>query len=150
MNISPVSFGSLMVGRTPKPGNQAPIKELVALSFPESNGDGGNPMLRNYRFDDKTHCPTRDAKNNLIEEQTPDGTVFNAFKNYALKLDDLYRKKLDAFKNNPQKVIFTEVDFYISPRKTEKRYFLTAATEEDEIKIHKVISESRDYLTLKW
>lgn len=150
MKISPVSFGSLMVGRLPQPGNHLPLKDEIGLSFPDSNGDGGNAVLRNYRFDANNHCPTRDEKGNLIKEKTPDGTVYNAFKNYALKLDNEYRRKLDAFKNNPQKVIFTEVDFYVSPRKTEKRYFLTAATEDDEKRIHNILSQTERYIIGRW
>ena len=48
MKIPPVSFGSLMVFRLSKPGVQLPLKDEVSLSFPDSNGDGGNPELREY------------------------------------------------------------------------------------------------------
>lgn len=158
MKTSPVSFGSLMVGRLYQPGHHLPLRDEISLSFPDSNGDGGHPALRSYNLDDKTYTPTRNDDGSLRDNDTPDtsiytahdGTVYNAFKNYALKLDDEYRKKLDLFRDNPQKVIFTEVDFYVSPRQTEKRYFLTAATNDDEAKIHNVLSQGYRYLVGRW
>lgn len=156
MRTSPVSFGSLMVGRLYQPGHHLPLKDEISLSFPDSNGNGGHVALRNYNLCDKTYTPTRNEDGSLRDMpncsiySTHDGTVYNAFKNYALKLDDEYRKNLDLFRDNPQKVIFTEVDFYVSPRQTEKRYFLTAATADDEAKIHSVLSQGSRYLVGRW
>ena len=146
MKTSPVSFGSMMVVRKPQPGRQIPLKD-----------ESGNPALRNYRLQDETMTPTRNADKSLRYNpkdtsiyNTHDATVYNAFKNYTFKLDEEYRKNLGLFKNNPQKVIFSEVDFWVSPHKTEKRYFLTAATEEDEIRIHNILSQSKRYRIGRW
>ena len=151
MKMSNVSFGSIMVCRLKRPGNLLPLKDEISLSFPDEKGIGGDPALKDYRLSTNTMYPTRGSKPDEINEnEAPDGTVYNAFKNYALKLDDKYRQKLGLFKDNPKEVIFTEVDFFVSPRKTEKRYFLTAATPEDEIKIHKTLSKTTRYLVGRW
>ena len=157
MKTSPVSFGSLMVVRLPKPGKQIPLKDEIGLSFPDANGDGGNVVLKNYRLQDKTIKPTRNPDDSIRYNpkdtsiyNTHDGTVYNAFKNYALKLDNEYRKKLDLFRDNPHKVIFSEVDFWTDHSQTEKRYFLTAATEDDEKRIHNILSQSERYIIGRW
>ena len=150
MKVSPVSFGTILVGRVPLPGNQLPVKDEISLCFPDSNGDGGNPALRNYRFDSGYYCPTRDENGNLIKDKAPDGTVYNSSQKSTILLDELYRKKLDVFKNNPQKVIFTEVDCFVNPKETKKKYFLTAASDVDEIKICKVLNQTKRLFALKW
>ena len=161
MKTSSVSFGSIMVGRIlTRPGRHLPLKDEIGLSFPDSNGDGGHPALRNYNLFDKTFKPSRNDDGSLRDKDkntpnrsiyyTHDGTVNNAFKNYSFKLDAEYRKRLDLFRDNPQKVIFTEADFYVSPREVEKRYFLTAATDEDEAKIHNILSQSKRCLVGRW
>ena len=136
MKIPPVSFGSLMVFRLSKPGVQLPLKDEVSLSFPDSNGDGGNPELREYWL---SSAPKYKEK--------IDGTVWNATKNFARKLDKEYK---DEFRSNPKKVIFTTADFYVNPKDTVEKHFITAATEDDEKKIHKILSESSRYYVAKF
>lgn len=138
MNVSPVSFGSLMVFRFQKPGNQVPLHQEVGLSFPDEHGNGGNPKLQEYQFSAYHY------------KEKYDSTTWNANKNFAKRLDKQYRKQVGAFKSNPKRVIFTEVDAYVSPFKTEKKYFITAATDADEEKIHKILCESKRYYIAKW
>ena len=76
-----------------------------------------------------------------------DGTVHNAAKNFAENLDRLYKKELPK---GSKRVKLTEVDFYVNPRETQKRYFLTAATNDDENKIHEILSQSSVFYTAKF
>ena len=122
MKTSPVSFGSILVFTLNDGKPKASVPDMVNISFQN------NPLLADYNLLD-----TFQYKGEEI-----DGTVHNAAPNFAELLDKKYKDKLpDGSKN----VILTEADFYVNPRKTEKRYFITAATNEDETKIHKALSK---------
>ena len=132
------SFGSLMVVRLNQPGVHVPLQDEISLAFPDpKSGNGGNPSLKGYSLSDT-----------FYHSETIDGTVYNAAKNFGRTLDDLYRKK--EFKNDPKRVIFTEANFYKNPTETEKKFYLTAATDSEEDKIHRILSESARYLVVKW
>ena len=47
------------------------------------------------------------------------------------------------------KVVITQADFYVNPRDTEKRYFITAPTADDENKILKALGPSNNFYTVK-
>ncbi len=130
MRVSPVSFKSLMVFTLPddKPSLETP--QLMQLSFEH------NKNLQNYYLTDLVHY-----------NEKIDGTVHNAAADFAEKLDEQYKEKLPK---GSKKVMFTEADFYVNPRETQKRYFLTAATNEDEEKLHRVLSKSSAYYTVKF
>lgn len=138
MNVNPVSFGSLMVFKFDKPGRQVSLKDEVSLSFPDANGNGGNPALKDYQF--TTH--------NYDEKY--DSTTWNANKKFAKHLDKYYRNNLNIFRSNPKKVVFTEVDAYINPFQTKKKYFLTASSDAEESKLHKILCESKRYYVARW
>ena len=130
MRVSPVSFKSLMVFTLPddKPSLETP--QLMQLSFEH------NKNLQNYYLTDLVHY-----------NEKIDGTVHNAAADFAEKLDEQYKEKLPK---GSKKVMFTEADFYVNPRETQKIYFLTAATNEDEEKLHRVLSKSSAYYTVKF
>ncbi len=130
MNISPVSFGSLMVCHIKDNKPHAPIPALVEVSFLN------NQSLKKYSLQ-----PTR------VYPEIIDGTINNANKKFAMELDNKYKKELPKHSKD---VILTEVDAYINPKDTEKRYFITAATEDDEKKIHKYLSQTSGFLTAKF
>lgn len=138
MNVSPVSFGSLMVFKFDKPGNQVSLKDEISLSFPDIDGKGGNSALKDYQFTTHNY------------EEKYDGTVWNANKKFARQLDKYYRNRLNIFKSNPKKVVFTEVDSYVNPFKTKKKYFLTASSDFEEAKLHKILCESKRYYVARW
>ncbi len=130
MNIRPVSFGSLMVFTLNDNKPKADIPTLMKTSF------NNNKQLKQYTLTD-TVC---------FSEKI-DGTVHNAAKNFAENLDRLYKKELPK---GSKRVKLTEVDFYVNPRETQKRYFLTAATNDDENKIHEILSQSSVFYTAKF
>lgn len=127
-----------MVFRFDKPGKQMPLRHEVSLSFPDSEGKGGHPELQGYEFKP------------YLYKNTYDSTQWNANKKFAKTLNNLYRKQLKSFKENPKRVIFTEVDAYVNPVKTEKKYFLTAASDSEEAKLHKILCESKRYYVARW
>lgn len=132
MRVSPVSFKSLMVftlkGNKPSAG----IPDIMAYTFQN------NKSLRdNYSLTTPVH----------YDKDKIDGTVHNAAANFASLLDKEYKKELPK---GSKKVILTSADFYVNPRDTQKRYFLTAATNEDEEKLHKILSKSLAFFTVKF
>ena len=130
MSIKPVSFGSLMVFTLNDDKPKAPVLNLVRTAF------NNNPHLKKYNLTDTvTFC------------EKIDGTVHNASRNFAENLDKLYKDELPKGSKN---VKLTEVDFYVNPRDTQKRYFLTAATDDDETKIHDILSKSSIFYTAKF
>lgn len=137
MRVSPVSFGSLMVVRMKKRGtDHTPIEDMLRLSFPDSNGRGGNKEFKSYRLSELRECGDEDF------------TVYNATKDFAQKLDLKYQAELDK---NPHKVILTKGSFQINPRgdKVEK-IFLTAVNSTEEAKIHKVLCKSEDLIAVNF
>ena len=130
MNIRPVSFGSLMVFTLNDNKPKADIPTLMKISF------NNNKQLKQYTLTDTVSF-----------SEKIDGTVHNAAKNFAEDLDRLYKKELPK---GSKRVKLTEVDFYVNPRETQKRYFLTAATNDDENKIHERLSQSSVFYTAKF
>ena len=132
MRVSPVSFKSLMVFTLPSDKPQLQVPQLMELSFSHSQA------LKGYALSDLVH----------YDKEKIDGTVHNAYADFAERLDNEYEGQLPK---GSKKVIFTEADFYVkNPRETEKRYFLTAATKEDEDRLHKILSKSAAYYTVKY
>lgn len=131
MNIPPVSFGSLMVFTLNDNKPKANIPQLMKISF------HNNPALKQYELTDTVE----------FKEEKIDGTVHNAAQNFAERLDAKYKKDLPK---NSKKVILTEADFYVSPKETQKRYFLTGATNEVEQKLHSILSKSSVFYTAKF
>ena len=130
MNIRPVSFGSLMVFTLNDNKPKADIPTLMKISF------NNMQELKQYTLTDTVSF-----------SEKIDGTVHNAAKNFAEDLDRLYKKELPK---GSKRVKLTEVDFYVNPRETQKRYFLTAATNDDENKIHEILSQSSVFYTAKF
>ncbi len=130
MNISPVSFGSLLVCHIKDGKSHAPIPNLVKLSF------NHNKSLNRYTLN-----PTKEYPEEI------DGTIHNANKIFAKKLDEEYSKYLPKGSKN---VYITEVKASINPRESETRYFITAATNKDEKRIHEVLSKSNQFIVGKF
>ena len=120
--IKPVSFGSLMVFTINDNRPKASIPQLMKISF------NNNPALKTYTLTDTIE----------YTQEKIDGTVHNAAQNFAERLDKEYKNKLPK---GSRRVILTEADFYVNPRDTQKKYFLTAATNDDEKKIHKALNK---------
>ena len=132
MKTSPVSFGSLMCFTINDGKPKASVPEMVNMAFM------CNPKLSGYNLD-----------KDVIEFKTEiiDGTVHNAAADFCEKLDKLYKKMLPKGSN---RVVLTEAEFYVNPRETQKRYFLTAPTAEDETKILRTLGVSNDFYTAKF
>lgn len=130
MNINPVSFGSLMVFTLNDNKPKAPVPNLVRTSF------RNNSQLKGYNLTDTVSF-----------SEKIDGTVHNAAMDFAQNLDRLYKKDLPK---GSKDVILTEADFYVNPRETQKRYFLTAATAKEEAKIHQILSNSTLFYVQKF
>ncbi len=130
MNINPISFKSLMVFTLNDGKPKAPMPVLIQTAF------RNNPKLKAYKLTDTATF-----------NEDIDGTVHNAAMNFAKRLDELYRNILTK---GSKKVKLTKVNFYVNPRETEERYFLTAATEEDEKRIHKLISRTDKFYSAKF
>ena len=131
MNIPPVSFGSLMVFNLNDDKPKASIPQLLKISF------NNNKALKNYHLVD-----TFQKHDEIIN-----GTVHNAAQNFAEDLDRKYKSRLPK---GSKEVILTQVEFTINPRETQTRYFLTAATNDDEVKLHNILSKSSVFYTAKF
>lgn len=121
MSIRPVSFGSLMVFTLNDGKPKADVPTLVKTAF------NNNEQLREYSL-----------KDGFKHEEQIDGTVHNASKNFARTLDKKYQKQLPK---GSKQVNLTEADFSVNPRETQKRYFLTASTKEEENALLKILSQ---------
>ncbi len=130
MKTSPVSFGSLMCFTIKDGKPKASVPSLVQLAFQ------CNPRLSGYNLD----------KDIVVHKEKIDGTVHNAAADFCELLDEKYKAKLPKGSN---RVIITEADFYVNPRDTEKRYFLTAATGDEENKILRTLGSSLNFYTVK-
>ena len=122
MKTTPVSFGSLMVFTIKDDKPKAPVPALIKTTF------DNNPDLFRYNLSDIVK----------FEEGIIDGSVHNAAPKFCEFLDKKYKNFL---RKNPKNVIFTEANFRVNPFDTEKRYFITAASDADEDKIHKTLSK---------
>lgn len=131
MKTSPVSFGSLMCFTINDGKPKASVPEMINLSF------AMNSKLSGY-----------DLQTDVIDfkGEPVDGTVHNAAADFCEKLDKLYKQMLPKGSN---KVVITQADFYVNPRDTEKRYFITAPTADDENKILKALGPSNNFYTVK-
>lgn len=132
MKTSPVSFGSIMVftlndGR-PKP----PIPLLIRTAFLN------NDALKKYHLLDDTYEYTGRAI---------DGTAHNITADFCKFLDREYAVMLPRSSN---KVVLTEADFYTGPVKKQRKYFITAPTEDDERKIHRILGKGLTILAARF
>ena len=132
MKTSPVSFGSLMCFTIDDGKPKASIPSMLNIAFV------CNSKLSGYKLD-------KDVVQ--FKGETVDGTVHNAAADFCEKLDKLYKNLLPKGSN---KVLITEADFYVNPRDTEKRYFITAPTADDENKILKALGSSNNFYTAKF
>ncbi|MBQ3642528.1 hypothetical protein II906_11485 [bacterium] len=123
MQARPVSFGSIMVTTLNDGKPKATVPEYIRAAF------NNNEKLKRYYLQSDIY----------VHNEKKDGTVYNASTNFAELLDKKHEKELPK---GSKKVIMSEVDFFVSPTKTEKKYFLTAPTGEDEEKILKILGGS--------
>ncbi len=121
MRVSPVSFGSLHVFTLNDGRPKADVPTLVKGAF------DNNERLSNYKLQSKN-----------IYRKKFDGTIHNANSIVADKLDNEYRGSVIPKDSN--KVMLSEVIFYVNPQDTEKRYFITAASRKDENRIHEILN----------
>ena len=131
MNVSPVSFKSLLCFtiNDKKPKGELPTLIKTAFSY--------NRDLKGYKLVEKP-----------LYEETIDGTVHNAHANLCEDLDKKYAQLLPK---GSKQVFLTPVNVYVNPTKTEKRYYLTAATNDDEQKIlYSSFANSRDFFVAKF
>lgn len=131
MKTNPVSFKSLLVFTINDGKPKAPVPELIRMSFKH------NDILKNYSLDQFVRS----------HKEKIDGTVFNANSDFCEELDRKYRMLLPK---GSKKVIMTEADFLINPKDTQKRYFLTAATAEDEERILKTLGKSNHFYAARF
>lgn len=131
MKTSPVSFGSLMCFTINDGKPKASVPEMIKLSF------AMNGKLSGY-----------DLQTDVIDfkGEPVDGTVHNAAADFCERLDKMHKHMLPKGSN---KVVITQADFYVNPRDTEKRYFVTAPTADDENKILKALGPSNNFYTVK-
>ena len=130
MNVSPVSFGSLMVFTVE---NGKSVHELMKKSF------SNNLALKDYKLKEET-----------IMYYEDDGSVHNVVLDIIRKLDRKYRGHDKQLPNGSKEVLFTEA--HIAKKKNEPKikYFLTAATKRDEKRIFKALNESEQYIVTKY
>ncbi len=130
--MRPVSFGSLM-------------------AFTVKNNNNYIPQMLNNSFTSQTTNHHLNEKYVLVEKPLEkdvyDGTAFNATKNVANKLDNKYK---DDFYVNPRKVFLTPVKISDRSGEIQTRYFITAATQEDEDTIHNSLSGTNQFLVAKF
>ena len=130
--MKPVSFGSLM-------------------AFTVKNNNNYLPQMLNNSFTSPTTSHRLDRNYVLVERphagDVYDGTAFNATKNIANRLDNEYKKD---FHVNPRKVFLTPVKISDRSGEIQTRYFITAATQEDEDIIHNSLSGTSQFLVAKF
>lgn len=131
MQINPLSFKSLMVFTLEDNKPKAPIPLLMKAAF------DNNPKLSSYLLTDVVE----------FNDDKIDGTVHNASKNFAKRLDVKYKKQLPK---DSKKVILTEANFHVNAHETKKRYFLTASTNDKEEELHNILSKSAEYYVAKF
>lgn len=110
---------------------KAPIPDLVKAAFKN------NTALQQYRVE----------KDVFKHNGEIDGTLYNANSDFCQLLDKKYANLLPK---GSTKVIITEADFYINDKDTEKRYFVTAPTADDENRIHKQLGQSNAFYAAKF
>ena len=110
----------------------------------------GIPTLMDLTFDaNDTLKQKYKLKTGYSHPGVVDGTVHNAYKNVARRLDKQYKRELDK---HPEQVNLTEVEVSVSPKKEEnqKRYFLTASNREEELALFKILSKTNKYYVAKF
>lgn len=132
MNISPVSFGSLMCFTLQDGKPKAPVPVFLKTAFKN------NPSLKKYNLD-------KDITK--FDKETIDGTVPNAASDFCYRLDDMYKGRLPK---GCKRVILTQANFMGQDGKIEKRFFLTAATANDEEKILKTLAQGNTLYVSKF
>lgn len=131
MKTNPISFKSLLVFTLRDGRPKAPIPDLVKAAFKN------NPILKDYHVEHDV----------LVHKGETDGTLYNANSDFCQLLDKKYSPLLPK---GSRKVLITEADFYINATDKEKRYFVTAATAEDENKIHKQLGKSNAFYAARF
>lgn len=130
MKTSPVSFKSLMVFTLDDGKPKAPVTALVRAAF------DNNPDLSRYQL-----------KKDIFEySEVKDGSVNNASTNMAKTLDDVHKNTLPK---GSKQVIMSQTKFSIGPT-TNTKYFLTAATDDDEEKILKTLANGNTLYVAKF
>ncbi len=132
MNISPVSFGSLMCFTLQDGKPKAPVPVFLKTAFKN------NSSLKKYNLD-------KDITK--FDKETIDGTVPNAASDFCYRLDDMYKGRLPK---GCKRVILTQANFMGQDGKVEKRFFLTAATANDEEKILKTLAQGNTLYVSKF
>lgn len=130
--MKPVSFGSLMAFTVKHNNNYLP--QMLKASFESTTT--AHHLNEKYVLVEKP-----------LEKDVYDGTAFNATKNVANKLDNKYNKDFDV---NPRKVFLTPVKISDRSGAIQTRYFITAATQEDEDTIHNSLSGTNQFLVAKF
>lgn len=131
MRTNPVSFKSLLVFTLNDGKPRATVPDIVRMAFKH------NDFLKQYNVDPFI----REHKEEM------DGTVFNANSDFCQYLDEKYRNVLNK---GSKRIIMTSADFYINPTDKQKRYFITAATADDEEKILKELGKSNHFYTARF
>ena len=146
MRINPVSFGSLQVFTLTSGKPKPPVPALVKLAFdrnPKLNGTEKPKGLKALFGIPAPKYRIVDGVDTFESEKTPhDGTVHEAFLQFARELDDVYK---DKFKD-PNDVFITKARFTKNPRETEIRYFLTASDYGKESDINKILNDEKGSL----
>lgn len=130
MSVRPVSFKSILVFTINDGKPKADVPSLIKATF------GYNKQLKDYKLQDT-----------FEHNEKIDGTVYNASKNFAIELD---KKNRPLMLKGDKKVFLTATDFYVNPRETEKRYFLTASTNEEEREILNVLNKGAVLYAVKF
>lgn len=130
--MKPVSFGSLMAFTVKHNNNY--LSEMLKASF--TSPTTAHHLNEKYVLVEKP-----------LERDVYDGTAFNATKNVANKLDNKYK---EDFRVNPRKVFLTPVKISDRSGAIQTRYFITAATQEDEDTIHNSLSGTNQFLVAKF
>jgi|GEM_PF-6227294 len=132
MKTSPVSFGSIMVFTLNDGKPKAPVPLLIRTAF--SNNDA----LKKYHLLEDTY----EYKGDDI-----DGRAHNVSADFCRYLDKLYSSVLPR---SSKMVVLTEADFYLGPLKKQRKFFITAPTDDDEKKIHKILGKGLTILTARF
>ena len=130
MKTSPVSFKSIMVFTIDDGKPKASVPALVKAAF------NNNYELKKYQLRDDIY----------VHNEVKDGSVNNASTNMAKTLDNIHKSKLPK---GSKKVIMSKTKFSIG-QNTDEKYYLTAATDDDEEKILRTLSKSNTLYAAKF
>ncbi len=150
MRVNPVSFRSLQVFTLQSGKPKAPVPQLIKLAFdrnPELNGTAPQSGLRTLLGFVPTKYKLVDGTDEFIAKdisEAQDGTVHEAYLQFARQLDDYYSKKMKP--EDYDKVYLTKASFTKNPREMETRYFLTASSYRREGDINRILNNERGSL----